>query len=144
MNNEEFLRNQQRINEQTVRQGEQIKSEHALHEANNILDMNQTTNTSIKNTIQKTMSVIESEQNLKEKALTEHMQKGMVFSNTAYPYHIKNEIYKKTLEAVLALLPEEDRKKYHMLFQEKYEERIKDNVSYIQIYNKEKKTSNFI
>lgn len=144
MNNEEFLRNQQRVNEQTVRQGEQLKSEYALHEANNILNMNQTTNTSIKNTIQTTMRVIESEQNLKEKALNEHMTKAMGFSNTAYPYHIKNEIYKKTLEDVLQLLPEEDRKKYLQLFQEKYKEKMKDDVSYIQIYNKEKKTSNFI
>lgn len=144
MNNDEFLHNQQRMNEQTIKQGEQARSEHALTQARHNLDISQTTNNSIKQTIEKTFDLLTSEKKLKEKTLHEHMEKGMTFLNTAYPYHIKNEIYKKTLSDILELLPEKERIKYQNLFAKKYEEKMKDNVSYIQIYNKEKKTSNFI
>ena len=59
------------------------------------------------------------------------------------PYFIKNKIYSKVLEEVFSKLPTEDKEKLEYLFLEKYKEKIKDETSYIQIYNKQKKTSNY-
>ncbi|WP_201519916.1 hypothetical protein [Klebsiella pneumoniae] len=59
------------------------------------------------------------------------------------PYFIKNKIYSKVLEEVFSKLPTEDKEKFEYLFLEKYKEKIKDETSYIQIYNKQKKTSNY-
>ncbi|EOZ7547217.1 hypothetical protein [Enterobacter hormaechei] len=59
------------------------------------------------------------------------------------PYFIKNKIYSKVLEEVFSKLPTEDKEKFECLFLEKYKEKIKDETSYIQIYNKQKKTSNY-
>lgn len=59
------------------------------------------------------------------------------------PYFIKNKIYGKVLEEVFNKLSEKEKEKFEYLFLEKYKEKMKDETSYIQIYNKQKKTSNY-
>ena len=59
------------------------------------------------------------------------------------PYFIKNKIYGKVLEEIFSKLSEKDKEKFEYLFLEKYKEKMKDETLYIQIYNKQKKTSNY-
>lgn len=59
------------------------------------------------------------------------------------PYFIKNKIYGKVLEEIFSKLSEKEKEKFEYLFLKKYKEKMKDETSYIQIYNKQKKTSNY-
>lgn len=143
MNNEEFLRSQERILEQQLAENYERQSEASLRSSYHNLAMSEETQKSIKDNINNTHKLLQSEHDLSESTLDNHMNNGMNFANNAYPYHVKNEIYKKTLNDIFAMLSEEQRMKYEMLFNEKYEEKLRDEVSYIQIFNKQKKTSNF-
>ena len=127
--NNETTRFLQRLNEQANENYHNNNSYYNMRESQQTLEDAQRHNENAIKSVERGKNLVRKEQVLS------------YYNNCCY--YIKNEIYKRVVDEVFSHLTEEEKNKYTQMFEDIYKEKLNNDVLYIEVYTKKRKTSNF-
>lgn len=141
--NNETARFLQRLNEQANENYHNNNSYYNMRESQQILEEAQRHNENAIKSVEKGKNLVKKEQILSKQEMQKNITQSSEAVKNIYPYHIKNEIYKRVIDEVFSHLTDEEKNKYTQMFADIYKEKLNDDVLYIEVYTKKRKTSNF-
>lgn len=143
MNQDEFIRQQQRDFETSQTEHIKRNSELAVQRSEHNLELAKDKQNSLKKNISQQQSSVDKQRQIVSDLSNNNIQKTGDFFNSIYPYYLKNKIYQKVLEDIFMKCTGEEVEKYKQIFEELKKEKNKDSSFCIEVFNKQKKTSNF-